>query len=160
MRWQPVLSDGVIRLRPLQPADWAALSAAASDPLIWAMHPEPLRWQPQVFKVFFESGLQSHGALAVENLENGQLIGSSRFANYDQAARSVEIGWTFLQRAYWGGEYNRRMKALMLAHAFTLVDSVSFVAGERNLRSRRAIEKLGAAIEHVADRKAVYRLRR
>ncbi len=72
----------------------------------------------------------------------------------------MEIGWTFLQRAYWGGEYNRRMKALMLAHAFTLVDSVSFVAGEQNLRSRRAIEKLGAAIEHVADAKAVYRLRR
>lgn len=159
MRWQPVLSDDLLQLRPLLAADWGALSEAASDPLIWAMHPEPTRWQPEVFRRFFESGLQSQGALVVEALETGQIIGSSRFANHDQVARSVEIGWSFLQRAFWGGEYNRRMKALMLTHAFTLVDSVSFVAGEANLRSRRAIEKLGATLESSCAGKVVYRLK-
>jgi len=56
----------------------------------------------------------------------------------------VEIGWTFLERAFWGGTYNREMKSLMLDHAFKFVDRVVFVVGENNLRSQRALQKIGA----------------
>jgi RimJ/RimL family protein N-acetyltransferase len=58
----------------------------------------------------------------------------------------VEIGWTFLARAYWGGRYNGEMKRLMLEHAFTSVKSVIFVIGPDNHRSRRAVEKIGAVL--------------
>ncbi|MGH7490668.1 MAG: GNAT family N-acetyltransferase, partial [bacterium] len=56
----------------------------------------------------------------------------------------VEIGWTFLTRSHWGGEYNREMKRLMLAHAFRFVRRVVFLIHPQNVRSQRSVEKLGA----------------
>jgi RimJ/RimL family protein N-acetyltransferase len=55
----------------------------------------------------------------------------------------VEIGWTFLARSHWGGKYNGQMKELMLRHAFRFVERVVFLIGEHNLRSQRAVEKIG-----------------
>lgn len=144
--WQPVLTSALLRLRPLTSADWPALLAAASDPLIWELHPEPTRWQPEVFAKFFESALTCRGAVVVEDAATGEVIGSSRFIGHDLQARSVEIGYTFLVRSRWGGPFNRELKRLMLEHAFRLVDSVWFVVGETNWRSRRAMEKCGGVL--------------
>jgi adenylate kinase family enzyme len=72
------------------------------------------------------------------------LIGASRYDNYDPEAREVEIGWTFLARPYWGGAYNADLKRIMLGHAFQSVETVVFLIDAQNLRSRRAVEKLGA----------------
>ena len=43
----------------------------------------------------------------------------------------------------WGGEFNGEMKRLMLGHAFKFVESVIFVIGEENIRSQRAMERIG-----------------
>src|SRR5437667_5601522 len=67
----------------------------------------------------------------------------SRFHGYDKEKSEIEIGWTFLARSHWGGVFNREMKQLMLGHAFRFVDNVIFLVGPRNLRSRRAVEKIG-----------------
>ena len=144
--WQPRLLSPTIRARPLLPSDWPALRAAAADPLIWVLHPEPTRWQPEVFAAYFESALASRGALLVEDPVSNEVIGCSRFIGHDLAARTVEIGYTFLIRSRWGGNSNRELKQLMLGHAFTLVDSVWFVVGEANWRSRRAMEKVGGVL--------------
>jgi RimJ/RimL family protein N-acetyltransferase len=56
----------------------------------------------------------------------------------------VEVGWTFLERTFWGGSYNRELKSLMLGHAFRFVDRVLFVVGEKNVRSQKALQKIGA----------------
>ena len=72
-----------------------------------------------------------------------QVIGSSRFHGYDKEKSEVEIGWTFLSRSYWGGRYNYDMKRIMLQHAFRFVKSVVFLIGPENLRSQRAVEKIG-----------------
>lgn len=72
------------------------------------------------------------------------MIGSFRYHGYDPAESVVEIGWTFLARSHWGGRYNRELKRLMLEHAFRFVDRVAFLVGHTNLRSQRAVEKLGA----------------
>ena len=55
----------------------------------------------------------------------------------------IEIGWTFLERACWGGTYNGEMKQLMLDHAFRFVNRVVFLVGPQNVRSQRAVEKIG-----------------
>jgi len=73
----------------------------------------------------------------------GQIIGSSRYHGYDANRSVIEIGWTFLARAYWGGQYNGEMKRLMLEHAFTWVNRVIFIIGPDNRRSQRAVEKIG-----------------
>jgi N-acetyltransferase len=144
---QPVLSDDLVRLRPLRTDDFAALFAAASDPLMWAQHPVQDRYQEATFRTFFADAMASGGALLIEDASTHAVIGSSRYAGYLPAQREVEIGWTFLSRAYWGGPYNAAIKALMLDHAFETVDSVVFRVGAQNIRSQRAVRKLGAVLE-------------
>jgi RimJ/RimL family protein N-acetyltransferase len=141
---QPVLSGQLVALRPLQAEDWDALFAVASDPLIWEQHPANDRWQEPVFRAFFQQGLDCGGALLALDAQTGEVIGSSRFDNYDPEAGEVEIGWTFLARSRWGGPHNAEMKRLMLDHAFQSVDRVMFSIGAENWRSRKAVEKLGA----------------
>ncbi len=60
-----------------------------------------------------------------------------------QKKSQIEIGYTFLARSHWGGAYNLEMKELMLRHAFGFVDRVVFTVAPENLRSQRAVEKIG-----------------
>src|SRR5204863_8912970 len=90
-------------------------------------------------------------ALAIIDRRSRRTIGSSRYCNLNVVASEVEIGWTFLERAYWGGIYNRELKTLMLDHAFRFVDRVVFVVGENNTRSQKALEKIGARFLKKSD---------
>ena len=141
---QPNLKGELLELRPLTPGDWDDLFAVASDPLIWEQHPESDRYKEEIFKVFFSDALESGGALVAIDHTTQQIIGSTRFYGYDPEKSEIEIGWTFLARKCWGGHYNREMKSLMLNHAFKFVENVVFLIGERNIRSQKAIEKIGA----------------
>jgi len=149
---QPHLKGELIELRPLAPKDWDALFAVASDPLIWEQHPESDRYKEDVFKVFFKEALESGGAFVVVDKNTQQTIGSTRFYGYDPEKSEIEIGWTFLARRYWGGRYNREMKKLLLAHAFKFVESLVFFVGEKNIRSQKAMEKIGATRDGIVKR--------
>src|SRR5260221_9235040 len=92
---------------------------------------------------FFRESLDSGGALIAIDSRDGRVIGSSRFHGFDEASGEIEIGWTFLARSHWGGKYNREMKQLMLRHAFQYVNSVVFLVSPQNVRSQRALEKIG-----------------
>ena len=127
-------------LVPGQPDD---LFLVASDPLIWEQHPASDRYKEEVFRDFFREALASGGAFAVTDRKTQKIIGSSRYFGLDPEKSEIEIGWTFLARAYWGGRYNREMKRLMLDHAFRFVDTVVFLVGPKNLRSQKAMEKIG-----------------
>ena len=141
---QPTLVGALIELRPMLMDDFDALFRVAADPLIWEQHPESDRFTKPIFRKFFDEGIASRGALVALDRATGKIIGSSRFHNYNAVQSVVEIGWTFLARAYWGGRYNGEMKRLMLEHAFRWVTRVHFVIGPDNVRSQRAVEKIGA----------------
>ena len=149
---QPYLKGELIELRPLAPADWDELFAVASDPLIWEQHPERDRYQKDVFRIFFKDALESGGAFAILDRETQHIIGSTRFYGYDPEKSEIEIGWTFLARKYWGGRYNAEMKRLLMNHAFKFVESVVFFVGEDNVRSQKAMEKVGAIKSGTATR--------
>ena len=156
--WQPYLRGELLTLRPLEKTDFEALHAAASDPLIWEQHPEPTRWQRDVFRQYFVAGLVCRGALVVLDAATNAVIGSSRYLDHDPQRSSVEIGYTFLARTYWGGQYNRELKALMLDYAFERVNTVFFVVGEGNVRSQKAVLKLGAVEDRRDGGKVFFRL--
>jgi RimJ/RimL family protein N-acetyltransferase len=141
---QPHLKGELVELRPLRPEDWDDLFVVASDSLIWEQHPENDRYKEDVFRTFFKDALESGGAFVVIDKQTQQIIGSTRFAGYDRQKSEIEIGWTFLARKYWGGRFNREMKDLLLTHAFQFVENVVFFVGENNVRSQRAMEKVGA----------------
>src|SRR5262249_50622011 len=134
----------LVELRPLGAEDYDELYAVASDPLIWEQHPARNRHEALVFRQFFDEALAAGGALIAVDGNSRRIIGSSRFHGYDEDRSEVQIGWTFLVRSHWGGRCNREMKRLMLQHAFRFVRRVLFLVGVENIRSQRALEKIGA----------------
>jgi RimJ/RimL family protein N-acetyltransferase len=141
---QPTLAGELLALRPLRQEDFQGLYAVASDPLIWEQHPNNDRYKEDVFRKFFTGAMESGGAFIAIDTKNGKVIGSSRFHGYSDEKSEIEIGWTFLARSHWGGEYNGEMKRLMLRHAFQFVHCIVFLVGPQNLRSQKALEKIGA----------------
>jgi RimJ/RimL family protein N-acetyltransferase len=138
------LSGTNIRLEPLQRIHFEELYAVASDPLIWEQHPNPNRYQKEVFTSFFEGAIASGGAFIIRNTDSGKAVGSSRFYDYSRINDEIKIGYTFFNRDCWGKGINKEVKTLMLNYAFIYVEKVIFHVGAQNVRSQIAMEKLGA----------------
>jgi len=143
---QPHLVGELIELRPMRADDWKNLYSVASDPLIWEVHPARDRHKEERFREYFEEGLQSGGALVAIDRKADKIIGASRYFWFGPEQSELEIGWTFLARSRWGGVYNAEMKRLMLDYAFQFVDCVIFLVGIGNIRSQRAMQKIGGIL--------------
>ena len=143
---QPHLVGDLLEVRPLRSEDWESLFAVAADSLIWEQHPARDRYQEEVFKEFFREALESGGAFVVIDRKTQEIIGSSRYFGFEPRKGEIEIGWTFLARSHWGGKYNAELKRLMLDHAFKFVESVVFLIGPTNVRSQKAVEKIGGVM--------------
>ncbi len=145
--WQPTLRGDRITLRPVRSEDLEPLHEAASDPAIWAQHSEPGRHERAVFERFFAGLLRSGGGLVIFETATGRVIGSTRFYDWNPGDASVVIGYTHLERAHWGGVTNSEVKSLMLAHAFGVAGTVWFHVSHGNIRSQRALERIGARLD-------------
>ncbi|HNC23177.1 MAG TPA: GNAT family N-acetyltransferase [Opitutaceae bacterium] len=143
--FRPTLRGELVELIPLEPEHFETLFAVASDPKIWEQHPKWDRYKREVFEKFFAERIAWAGSLLVKDRATGAVIGSSSFKQREPDV--VEIGWTFLARSHWGGRYNGEMKRLMLRHAFGHFPRVIFVIGPNNLRSRKAVEKIGGVFQ-------------
>lgn len=144
MNLQPHLGNEIVRLIPLRTSDFEDLYAVASDPKIWEQHPNRDRYKREVFMNFFEGAMRSGGAFKIEDALSGNIIGSTRFYDFDATKRVALIGYTFFARSHWGGKYNPAVKKLMLDYAFQFVERVQFHIGAHNIRSQIAIQRLGA----------------
>jgi RimJ/RimL family protein N-acetyltransferase len=138
------LQNEYIRLEPLQQIHNEGLYIASSDPLIWEQHPSPNRYQREEFEKYFHSALECKTAFVVFNGHTNEIIGCSRYYEYNPNEMTVAIGFTFLVRRCWGTGHNKALKQLMIDHAFTQVSKVIFHIGENNIRSQKAVEKIGA----------------
>jgi RimJ/RimL family protein N-acetyltransferase len=144
-QFQPmVLENDELKLVPLKEGDLEALYDVAADPLIWAGHPKKDRYKKEVFLEYFNSAVQDKNAFLIYDKASTEIIGSTRYYGFDPQQSRIAIGYTFLTRKYWGGHYNRSLKFLMLDYAFQFINSVVFHIGATNIRSQRAIEKIGA----------------
>ncbi len=140
---KPGLKGELVELSPMEASHLEELFTVASDPKIWEQHPKWDRYKREVFERFFNECLGFGSALVIREAKTKQLIGSSTY-RVDPTRNQIEIGWTYLARAYWGGRYNGEAKRLMLTHAFRFFPRVVFRIGPNNRRSRRAVEKIGA----------------
>jgi N-acetyltransferase len=66
--------------------------------------------QEEVFREFFREALASASAFVSIDRQTQEIIGSSRYFRFDSGKSEIEIGWTFLARAYWDGPYNAEVK--------------------------------------------------
>ncbi len=154
MNLQPILGNELISLQPITDNDFEALFTIAADPLIWEQHPDTLRYKREVFKNYFDSAIASKGAFLIIDNATHEIIGSSRYYELDN--NQIAIGYTFIAREYWGKAYNKQLKNLMINYAFMHVEKVVFYIGCNNIRSQKAIEKIGAKLIGTKDDSLVY----
>ena len=141
---QPLLESEKIKLIPLWEEDFERLYKVASDPEIWKQHPNKNRYEIEVFRNFFKGALESKGAFLVLDKNSDEIAGSTRFYGYNETDRSIFIGYTFYAVKFWGKGLNHQAKKLMLDYIFQFVEKVIFHVGASNIRSQKAMEKLGA----------------
>ncbi len=144
------LQDQDVLLRPLTEADIAPLQALAAEiegELVYIPTPPTLA---QFYQLAITAPEQQAFVIEVA----GELAGTTRYLDMRPDHGSLEIGATWLQRHYYGSGINRRVKFLLLEHAFETLgmERVQLRADGRNQRSQRAIEKLGAVREGVLRR--------
>ena len=144
MNRQPAeLKNEWVSLIPLSPTHFDQLYEVAKDPLIWEQHPNPDRYKQDVFQTYFRGAIESGGAFLITDY-SGIVIGCTRFYDFAPEQSEVKIGYTFFSRNCWGKPYNKNTKMLMLQYAFKFVDKVVFHVGASNIRSQKAMEKIGA----------------
>ena len=141
---QPHLESEIIILQPLKENDFEELYKAASDIKIWEQHPNKDRWKRDTFKNFFEGALISGGAFKIIDKATLEVIGSTRFYDYDEQEKSILIGYTFFKVSHWGKGFNHAVKKLMLDYIFQFVGQVDFHIGAENHRSLISIARMGA----------------
>jgi len=139
---RPTLANDLVTLRPMVPADREPLYLIARDRLLWEQHQCADRHERPVFDEFFDDGLRSLKAFTLEDRATGRVIGGTRIRELNSEV--MEIGWTFLDRSLWGTDYNKSMKDLLIDYIFGLEMDVLFYVNECNLRSQKAVGKLGA----------------
>ena len=144
MNVQATLENENVKLVPLNPNDFEELFSVASDPKIWEQHPNKDRYQREVFEKFFQGAIESKGAFKIMDKSSNEAAGSTRFYDYNPKENSIFIGYTFYATKFWGSKLNPQVKKLMLDYIFQFVDKVNFHVGKDNIRSQKAMEKLGA----------------
>jgi RimJ/RimL family protein N-acetyltransferase len=141
------LHRGALRLEPLAEADIPALVELAErnrDELIYLSGPLRPDWYR------FALNEQRDGRAVVFTLRMAdRIVGTTRFADFNPALPAAELGWTWLDQAEHGSGLNTSIKYLLLKHAFEEWQLVrlQLKTAASNLRSQRAIEKLGAQRE-------------
>jgi RimJ/RimL family protein N-acetyltransferase len=151
---QPTLENEQLILLPLQEDDFDALYAVASDPDIWKQHPNKDRWKREVFQTFFEGAMQSKGTFKIIDKATGDIMGSTRFYDYNEQENSILIGYTFYATRFWGKGINHTVKTMMLDYIFQFVSKVYFHIGAENIRSQIAISRLG--VTKIAEQEITY----
>jgi N-acetyltransferase len=142
---QPIhLKNDIVQLVPLQESDFDRLYKVASDPLVWEQHPNPNRYKKEDFRKYFEGAIFSKGAFIIINSQTHEVVGCSRFYDLNAETNSIKIGYTFIGRKFWGQNFNKNMKSLMINHVLEKLENVLFDIGANNTRSQMAISKIGA----------------
>jgi RimJ/RimL family protein N-acetyltransferase len=152
----PVALEGRhVRLEPLSIVHVPALAEVALDPELWRWTHAEVR-DIAALRRYIEIALRERDAghsmpFATVAKAAGRPIGSTRFGAIAPQHRRVEIGWTWIGRAWQRTAVNTEAKLLMLTHAFETWNClrIELKTDVLNERSRAAIRRLGAHEEGV-----------
>ncbi|HXP50606.1 MAG TPA: GNAT family protein [Bacteroidia bacterium] len=156
--WIPyptTLSGETVELISLEKKHFAELELAASDKKIWEFYPFDCS-NSETFLNYYNLGLieREKGTqfpFVIFHKQHKKLIGSTRYLDVQPKHRKLEIGFTWLQPAYWATEVNLECKLLLLTHCFETLNTVrvQLKTDENNKRSQKAIAKIGAQYEGI-----------
>ena len=153
-----VLEDDRVRLELLTSRHAGLLSDVASEPKLVQYSPSDIETADALLQYIQAAvkGYQQKTTIpfAIFDKREQKYAGSTRYMNIDPKNRVLEIGSTWIGKFFQGSGLNRHIKFLMLNNAFETMEfeKVEFRIDERNTRSRKAVEKLGAVLEGVLRR--------
>ncbi len=154
MRVEPVTLEGdCVRLEPLGQGHAQGLYNRGRSAADWAYMPRACFIDMADARQWIDEAIQAADQLpfAIVEVAKDKPVGSTRFLTIRPEHRSLEIGWTWLGQEWQRTGINTEAKLLLLTHAFERLGCVrvEFKTDGRNLRSQRALERIGATREGV-----------
>lgn len=144
-----------IRIVPMERHHIQGLYEIGNDKMIWSHLPKTIETLNDM-NTFVEEALENKEngkefPFVVLHHDNDRIIGSTRFLDISNLNKSLEIGWTWYVPSVWGTHINIECKYLLLKYCFETLKliRVQFKTDERNVRSQKAIEKIGGVKEGV-----------
>jgi RimJ/RimL family protein N-acetyltransferase len=156
-----VLQGEIVCLLPLEKEHFGYLFTAASDKGLWEFIPadcsKPNRFNEVYNLALTEREKGNHYPFIIIYKPTKEIIGSTRLFEIFPNNRKLEIGWTWITANYWGTAVNLECKFLLLKFCFEelKVRRVQIKTDELNIRSRKAIEKIGGKFEGILRKDAV-----
>lgn len=148
-----ILSGDYVELVPLEKIYFDDLYNAASDSVLWKYYPIDCS-NRETFEYYYNLGLierdnGNHYPFVILNKKNKEVIGSTRLFDLFPNDKKLEIGWTWIKKEYWGTPINLECKFLLLDFSFSELKTrrVQIKVEDTNIRSRKAIQKIGAKYE-------------
>ena len=151
-----VLTGKYVRLEPMTEEHVPGLSSVGLDDSIWLhmlygqMHSEA-DMRAWVRDILSRAAKKTDLPFVAVHLESGRVAGATRYLDMRPAHRGLEIGGTWYGLEFQRRAVNTECKFLLLQYAFESLNCirVQFKADQRNERSLRAIERIGAKREGV-----------
>ncbi len=149
------LSGKYAELVPLETGHVAALQVAAADGELWKLWftsvPTADDTQAYVDTALAERASGRSMPFVVRRLSDGKIVGCTRYCHIESAHRRLEIGYTWYAASAQRTPINTECKLLLLQHAFEARDAIAveFCTNFFNVRSRAAIERLGAKLDGI-----------
>lgn len=149
----PTLEDNRVKLSLLDLSNYKNLIPIAEQENLVQFSPSTIH-TPEYLKKYVQDVVDDYYHLTaipfiIYDKQYQAYAGSTRFMNIDRKNSVLEIGATWIGKEFQGTGLNKHMKFLMLQYAFEnmKIEKVEFRVDERNVRSRKAVEKLGAIYE-------------
>ncbi|HEX3768743.1 MAG TPA: GNAT family N-acetyltransferase [Puia sp.] len=148
-----ILRGKSLALIPVEEKYLDELLLFSANPVIWEHLPREIYSREELWQWYQQTKEDEAAGKAIpfliQNNQTLEIMGSTRILDLDIINRKAEIGWTWINPKYFGSKINTEAKLLLMNYAFTILrlNRIQFRADERNIRSRRAILKLGATFE-------------
>ncbi|USK62266.1 GNAT family N-acetyltransferase [Peribacillus asahii] len=144
-----------VRIVPMEEHHIQGLYEIGNDKMIWSHLPKTIQTLNDM-KSLVEEALENKESgkefpFVILLRDNDRIIGSTRFLDISNPNKSLEIGWTWYTSTVWGTHTNTECKYLLLKYCFETLKliRVQFKTDERNVRSQKAIEKIGGMKEGI-----------
>ncbi|MEO6833854.1 MAG: GNAT family protein [Chitinophagaceae bacterium] len=147
------LAGKIVRLEPLGEVHIPGLLNICSGPNIWLNLPidgsDAEKLRVELGNAIINRAMGNNYPFAIIRQSDNKIIGSTRLFDIFPEHKKLEIGWTWFGEEFWGKGYNIECKYLLLKYCFETLgcNRVQLKTREANIRSQRAITKIGAELE-------------
>ncbi|BBI34300.1 GNAT family N-acetyltransferase [Cohnella abietis] len=148
-----------VKLIPLEIEHSIPLFECSRDPLIWASYPVQINTIEEMDKFVYKAlegrERKEQFPFAVFDKELNEFVGTTRFLRISEEHGNLNIGSTWYSPKVWRTRVNSETKFLMIRYVFEVLNTVriEIVTTTENVRSQRAIERLGATREGLLRKK-------